>query len=91
MVRREGMVILLTETESGLLSCLLESLGSIVSRSEMAMRLWGQDGDAEIKRLQVHVSNLRGKLDVNFTRKLILTSHGRGYYLATREMVSGGV
>ena len=91
LVRREGMVILLTETESGLLSCLLASLGSIVSRSEMAMRLWGQDGDAEIKRLQVHVSNLRGKLDVNFTRKLILTSHGRGYYLATREMVSGGV
>ena len=85
IVRRGHRTILLTAKESKLLNCLLESLGSTVSRSKMAIRLWGSDGLAEIKRLQVHVSNLRKKLDSDNSLSLIRTAHGHGYFIAVES------
>jgi DNA-binding response OmpR family regulator len=82
IVRRGHRTILLTAKESKLLNCLLESLGSTVSRSKMAIRLWGSDGLVEVKRLQVHVSNLRKKLDSDNSISLIRTAHGHGYFIA---------
>ena len=83
--RRGHGTILLTAKESELLNCLLESLGSTVSRSTMAIRLWGSDGPVEVKRLQVHISNLRKKIDSDSSLSLIRTAHGHGYFIAVES------
>jgi len=85
IVRRGHRTILLTAKESELLNCLLESLGSTVSRSTMAIRLWGSDGPVEVKRLQVHISNLRKKIDSDSSLSLIRTAHGHGYFIAVES------
>jgi len=85
IVRRGHRTILLTAKESKLLNCLLESLGSTVSQSKMAIRLWGSDGVSEVKRLQVHISNLRKKLDSGSSLSLIRTAHGHGYFIAVES------
>jgi len=85
IVRRGHRTILLTAKESELLNCLLESLGSTVSRSTMAIRLWGSDGPVEVKRLQVHISNLRRKIDSDSSLSLIRTAHGHGYFIAVES------
>lgn len=73
----------LTSKEFELLRVLMERLGQIVSREEIATRVWGQEFDPDSKTLRVHVYRLRKKLDeVGRLGRHVITKRDRGYMLS---------
>ncbi|MBC6605752.1 response regulator transcription factor [Hymenobacter sp. BT188] len=80
-VTRQGQRIDLTTREYALLEYLLRNRGKIVSRVDIAERVWELDFDTNTNVIDVYVSYLRKKLDRNFSPKLIHTVVGMGYVL----------
>lgn len=75
-------VVDLTPAEHRILSLLIEAEGP-VSKRELVERLWGGDHESGARALQVHVSNLRRKLEDDPRRPQRLVTHrGIGYALA---------
>jgi DNA-binding response OmpR family regulator len=70
-----------------LLHCLMESSPNVVSRSELEMKVWGEempDSDS----LRVHIHSLRSAIDKPFGSNMIQTRHGIGYRLVESDAVS---
>lgn len=80
--KSDGSSIVLTRTENGLLRTLLQLRGSVVSREELLGAVWGGDepyvGDKHV--VDVHVSNLRRKLEQHGLKGLIGTRRGVGFF-----------
>ena len=78
----DDRVIDLTPAEHRILSLLMTADGP-VSQRDLVVRLWGGDHPGGTRAVQVHVSNLRRKLerDPRSPRRL-LTQRGVGYRLA---------
>jgi two-component system response regulator QseB len=70
-----GKVIAIPRREFILLQKLLENVGKVLSRAQLTQTLYGWDEDIDSNALEVHIHNLRKKLDVNFIR----TIRGVGY------------
>jgi DNA-binding response OmpR family regulator len=68
-------VVSLQRREFMLLRKLLESAGQVLSRTQLEESLYGWDGGAESNAVDVHIHNLRKKLDPG----LIRTVRGVGY------------
>jgi DNA-binding response OmpR family regulator len=69
-----------------LLHCLMESSPNVVSRSELEMKVWGEempDSDS----LRVHIHSLRSAIDKPFGSNMIQTRHGIGYRLVESDAV----
>ena len=81
IVTRAGQRIDLTTREYSLLEHLLLNQGRIVSRVDIAERVWELDFDTTTNVIDVYVSYLRKKLDRNFSPKLIHTVVGMGYVM----------
>ena len=84
-VKRGGKVIALTPREFDLLAYLVRNEGSVVSRQMIIERVWGQGFDSYSNAIDVHVNNLRNKVDKPFEPRLIHTVKGIGYVLEKRE------
>jgi len=85
-LRVEGRAVGLTPTEFELLSVLLRSPGRVFSRSELIARVFGHDFDGEERTVDVHVKNLRRKLQgEGERRRRIRTVFGVGYRLVARD------
>lgn len=80
-VTRQGQRIDLTTREYALLEYLLLNRGKIVSRVDIAERVWELNFDTNTNVIDVYVSYLRKKVDRDFTPKLIHTVVGMGYVL----------
>lgn len=80
-VTRAGQRIDLTTREYSLLEHLLRNRGRIVSRVDIAERVWDLDFDTTTNVIDVYVSYLRKKLDRDFSPKLIHTVVGMGYVM----------
>lgn len=80
-VTRAGQTIELTAREYGLLEYLLTNRGRVVSKSEIAERVWETDFDTYSNTIEVYINFLRRKIDKNFTPKLIHTVVGMGYVM----------
>lgn len=80
-VSRAGQTIELTAREYGLLEYLLTNRGRVVSKSEIAERVWETDFDTYSNTIEVYINFLRRKIDKNFTPKLIHTVVGMGYVM----------
>jgi DNA-binding response OmpR family regulator len=78
-VVRGGRTIHLTRTEYALLAVLMRHAGEVVSRSRLTQSVWTNDGESLCSTLDVHVHNLRRKLDVAGSAPLIRTIRGSGY------------
>lgn len=61
--------------EFALLQKLLENSGHVLSREQLMQSIYGWDEDVDSNALEVHIHNLRKKLDANFIR----TIRGVGY------------
>jgi len=87
-VSRVGQRLDLTPMEYALLSLLLERLGQVVSREEMALALWG--GGKELPELRspnaldAQVRRLRAKVDGPFSLPLLRTLRGKGMKIEAR-------
>lgn len=81
-----GQPVTLTPTEFNLLATLMRSAGQVLSRQQLADRLT-EDGFTGLERtLNVHVRNLRAKIEVNPDQpQYIETVFGVGYRLRRPE------
>lgn len=80
-VARSSKSIALQPREFRLLRYLLRNHGHIVTRSMIIEELWGYNFDPGTNIVEVHVSNLRKKIDVKGAHPLIHTIRGAGYML----------
>ena len=81
-VRVDGRACSLTRSEYDLLVVLAQYAGRVYSRSEIAYRLRGHDFDGDERMIDVHVRNLRRKIECDATRpRCIETVRGIGYRL----------
>jgi len=81
-VVRHGEEIGLTHTEFELLSLLAANAGKALSRERILQHIWGQghQGDIETRVIDVHVRNLRRKIEVEPSRPFyVLAVPGIGY------------
>jgi DNA-binding response OmpR family regulator len=69
----------LTPTEFDLLAFLAAHHGRAVSREEISTYLWDSADTALSNVVDVHISNLRKKLDDEYDKKIIRTVRGSGY------------
>lgn len=78
---RAGHALELTAKELGLLAFFLNHHGEILSRTRIYGQVWGEDYDFVSNTLDVHIKELRRKLET-WGPRLIHTLRGRGYVLA---------
>jgi two-component system KDP operon response regulator KdpE len=74
----------LTATEFDLLRVLATSRGTVSHRT-LAAKVWGLPGADSVPRIRTHIANLRGKLDPEQRRNLIMTDVGVGYRFTGRS------
>lgn len=79
IARRGSSIIELTAKEYSLLEYLLKNMGKVVSRSEIAEKVWDISFDTGTNTVDVYINLLRKKIDKNFDKKLIQTKIGMGY------------
>jgi DNA-binding response OmpR family regulator len=79
--RLNGARLDLTATEHRLLEQLMRSAESIVSREQLADRVWGGDLDPQSNVIDVYIGYLRRKLFAHWPTPLVQTIRGLGYML----------
>ena len=80
-VVRAGKNIELTAKEFALLTYLVRNKGRVVSRADIAEKIWDITFDTGTNVIDVYVNFLRKKIDKDFEKKLIHTRQGMGYVL----------
>lgn len=84
-VKRGGQGIELTSKEFHLLELLMRNKGKVISRTEIADKIWEINFDTGTNIIDVYINFLRKKIDKNFEPKLIHTYIGMGYVLKESE------
>jgi len=83
-VFRDHIRIELTPKEYALLEYFVRYQGQIITRTMISERIFDYHFDTSTNVIDVHVSNLRNKIDKNFQPKLLHTVKGVGYVLEDR-------
>jgi two-component system alkaline phosphatase synthesis response regulator PhoP len=82
-VFRDGKPVEMSALEFALLRYFIEHRGVTISRDELLDQVWGYEAIPSTRTVDVHVAQLRQKLEENPKKpKLILTLHGLGYKFA---------
>lgn len=71
----DDILVNVPRREFALLQKLLENSGQVLSREQLMQSIYGWDEDVDSNALEVHIHNLRKKLNANFIR----TIRGVGY------------
>src|SRR6218665_2090032 len=80
-VTRAGQEITLTAKEFGLLEYFIRNQGRVISKAELAEKIWDVTFDTGTNVIEVYVNFLRKKIDKDFDQKLLHTQIGLGYVL----------
>ncbi len=80
-VTRGGREINLTAKEFQLLEYFMRNRNRVVSRADIAEKVWDLDFDIRTNVIDVYVSFLRNKIEKDFDMKLIHTQVGMGYIM----------
>lgn len=80
-VKRGDKSIDLTAKEFSLLEYLVRNKGRVISKADIAEKIWNINFDTGTNVIEVYVNFLRKKIDRNFPVKLIHTHIGMGYVL----------
>ncbi|MGV3560392.1 response regulator transcription factor [Larkinella arboricola] len=80
-VRRDNTLIELTAREFALLEYLVRNRGRVVSKMDLAEKVWSLNFDPGTNVVEVYINYLRKKIDRDFEPKLIHTRAGMGYLL----------
>ena len=83
-VARNGEPIKLSPKEYNLLVYLVENAEKVVSRVEIAEKVWNTHFDTGTNFIDVYINYLRKKMDKNFEVKLIHTKQGVGFILTDK-------
>ena len=84
-VTRASRALDLTRTEYSILALLMRRPGDVISRTRLAEQVWQADVETLDNLIDVHVSNLRRKIDPPGSEPLIHTVRGRGYRVAVQD------
>jgi two-component system, OmpR family, copper resistance phosphate regulon response regulator CusR len=84
VARRDGKVVELTAKEFSLLEYLMINKGRVVSKVDIAEKVWDINFDTGTNFIEVYVNYLRNKIDKGFSNKLIHTIVGMGYMLKNK-------
>ena len=82
-VLKQGTTLDLTNREFALLELLLRRAGQVVTKNEIAEKVWAVDYDMGSNVIEVHIYQLRKKLDATGKTGQIETLISRGYRLKT--------
>ena len=80
-VSRNGKEITLTPREFALLEFFLRNPGVVLSKVEIAEKVWDLNFNTGTNLIEVYVNYLRNKLDKGYDQKLLHTLFGQGYVL----------
>ncbi|MFN3907858.1 MAG: response regulator transcription factor [Flavobacterium sp.] len=80
-VQRGSIKISLTPKESNLLEYFLMHPRKVISKKELAEKVWQTNFDTGTNFVDVYINYLRKKIDKNFSIKLLHTKPGIGYVL----------
>lgn len=69
----------LRNKEFCLLKCLMEHKNKVMSRMDLLDSIWDRNANILTNTIDVHINNLRNKIDKNYSRKMIKTVHSVGY------------
>lgn len=87
-VSRGGKRIMLTNREFDLLEYLMENRDRVLSRSELADQVWGDEVEWNSNVIDVSIGRLRAKIQHGESRPLIHTVTGRGYLMSDAPPLS---
>jgi DNA-binding response OmpR family regulator len=76
---RDGQPIVLSNREFGILELLMTNAGKVVTKTQILNKVWNVDFDPGSNVIEVHLYQLRKKIDKGFESPLIQTVVGRGY------------
>lgn len=80
-VTRAEQTISLTAKEFQLLEYFMRNRNRVLSRADIAERVWEIDFDTQTNVIDVYVNYLRNKIDKKFDTRLIHTQVGMGYIM----------
>jgi DNA-binding response OmpR family regulator len=80
---RGGSPIPLTVKERVLLEYMMRHRDQVLSRTMIAEHVWNYEFESATNVIDVHVRNLRKKIDAPFEDKLIQTVRGAGYRIVS--------
>jgi DNA-binding response OmpR family regulator len=80
-VTQNDQPVELTSREFALLEVFLQNPGRILTRTLISEKIWESHYDVDTNLLDVYMSKLRNKLDLNHTKPLFKTVRGVGYQL----------
>jgi DNA-binding response OmpR family regulator len=83
IVKRNGTIIDLTPKEFKLLEYMLQNPERVLSRLEIAEKVWDTHFDTGTNFIDVYINYLRKKIDKDFDKKLIHTKPGMGFIFKT--------
>lgn len=81
-VTRSGRDIDLTAKEFALLEYVMRHPNQVLTRTTIAEHVWSYEFDNATNVIDVHVKNLRRKIDDGIAPKLIQTVRGAGYRIS---------
>lgn len=84
-VYRDEQEIKLTPKEFNLLVYMISNSERVLSRSEIAEKVWNTHFDTGTNFIDVYINYLRNKIDRNFATKLIHTKPGMGFILYSED------
>ena len=83
-VTRGGQPVKLSPKEYNLLVYMVENAERVISRVEIAEKVWNTHFDTGTNFIDVYINYLRKKIDKEFDRKLIHTKPGVGFILSDK-------
>jgi DNA-binding response OmpR family regulator len=86
IVKRAGTEIILTPKEFKLLEYMMQNCERVLSRTEIADKVWDTHFDTGTNFIDVYINYLRKKVDKNFEQKLIHTKPGMGFILMNGDL-----
>ncbi|MCC8174202.1 MAG: response regulator transcription factor [Odoribacter sp.] len=84
-VERGGIALKLTPKEFNLLEYLMQNPERVLSRVEIAEKVWNTHFDTGTNFIDVYINYLRKKVDKDFKNRLIHTKAGMGFILKQEE------
>jgi DNA-binding response OmpR family regulator len=81
-VKRAGALVDLTAREFDMVTLLAARAGRVVTRLQFLDEVWDGETDLRSNAIDVHIGNLRAKIDRPFGRESIQTVRGIGFRLA---------
>lgn len=84
--RTTGQAVRLSEKEYRILEYMMSNSGQILSREQLAIKIWGYENEAEYNNVEVYMSFTRKKLSFVGAKTKIKAVRGIGYELRCQDV-----